>query len=200
MTAYINGVADSFNDIISTSYTPFTKESALYDSASHSHWTENHIHSLERWFGKSADQSGNNWGAVEGLTLFRAISGDGAFGTDANDEAKVLGSTDTPVIVGKTRYDPHRMLVYDSSVTTPWVLRIIYGTGTMADAETALQYTDIMVVVSAAPGAGGDSSVFEIRMPKLAVGTQLWAKAKNATNNATIDFYIGIHEYADYHI
>jgi len=152
--------------------------------------TEHHLHNRERWFGKLGVQTGTDWGEEASLAPYRAISGNGVFGADPNDEALVLGTDDTPAIAGMTRFDAHRLLITAASNATDWVLRVIYGTGTMADAESAGQYSDVMVQ-EARKGAP-----IEIIMTRGTCGsTKVWVRAKNATNNATIDFFIGIHEY-----
>jgi len=151
---------------------------------------EKHLHNKERWVGISADQSGNDWALEAGLTPFRAISGDGAFGTDTNDEAKVIGTSDTPSTSGMSMFDLHRLEITASSNANDWVIRIIYGSGTMAAAETAGQYTDVMVQEAR------KGSPVDLIMPRRTCGTdKVWVKAKNATNNATIDFFAGFHEY-----
>lgn len=166
---------------------PASESGAIYDETE---IVERHLHNRERWFGKSGDQSGNDWAVEAGLTPFRAISGDGVFGADANDEAKVLGTDDTPAIAGMTKFDPHRLMVTAASNANDWVLRFIYGTGTMAEAESAGQYTDVMVQEAK---KGSPVDIMKIRCT---CGLfKLWVRAKNATNNATIDFFIGIHEY-----
>jgi len=152
-------------------------------------YAEEHVHSRERWFGISGDQAGTNWALADGLTVFQAASGDGDFGT----EIKVLGSTDTPAIAGKAYFDFHRIFVDDSSATSPYVLRFIYGTGTVEAAEAAGQYTDVYYKKESAAGRGAPA---DIRMPLLASTTKVWAKVKNATNLATLDFFFGLHEYA----
>lgn len=153
-----------------------------------------HFHGPERWFGKSADQSEDDW-AADTLTPFRAISGDGDYGADANDEAKVLGEDDTPVQAGRVYFDMHRVLVVGVSVNTEYKLRFIWGTGTMAAAITAGQYTEVLVKFDATNPQQSAGIPFDLRIRRLAAGTQVWCQAKNATDNATIDFYIGLHEY-----
>ena len=150
---------------------------------------EVHVHNRERWFGKSADQSGNDWGVEAGLTVYRAISGASAFGADANDEALLLGTADTPAVTGAIWYDAHRVMVSAVSVATDCVLRFIWGTGTMAAGESADQYSDVMITDAKKGGP------IPLIMERVVVGTKLWARVKCATNNATFDFFIGIHEY-----
>jgi hypothetical protein len=155
---------------------------------------EEHIHTRERWFGKSADQSGNDW-ALDGLTPYQAISGNNAYGSDADDEAKVLGTDDTPVITGMTVFDLHRVLVVHVSQDSVYKMRFVYGTGTMAAAISAGQTSEIMVKFDAANPQQSAGIPFEVKMPRLAVDTKVWCQAWNATDDATVDFFIGLHEY-----
>ena len=166
------------------------------------HEIEKHCHNYERWFGKSADQSGENpWAAslsATGMqTAFRAISGSAAFGADANDEAQVWGLNDTLSVGGatQTKLDIHDIFVTASSVTTMWYLRVVYGTGTLADAIAAGQYTEFPLVADASTG-GSIDIIVPILMPRITIGThKIWIQGKNATDNATIDFLIGAHGY-----
>ncbi len=151
---------------------------------------ERHIHNHERWFGLAAAPTGTHWGDLATLTPYQAISGAGVFGADANDEALVLGVDDTPAIAGNTMYDFHRLMITSASNATDWILRIIHGTGTMADAEAAGNYSDVMIQ-EARKGAP-----VELLCERTICGVdKLWIRAMNAMNNATIDFFAGIHEY-----
>lgn len=151
---------------------------------------EKHLHNRERWFGKLGSQTATDWGDPASLTPYRAISGNSDFGDDANDEALVIGIDDSPAISGMTRFDAHRLMIAAASHSNDWVLRIIYGTGTMAAAESANQYSDVMLT-EAKKGIP-----VELIMPRGTCGsTKIWLRAKSATNNATIDFFLGIHEY-----
>jgi hypothetical protein len=155
---------------------------------------ERHFHARERWFGKLGSQTATDW-ADDTLTPYRAISGDGAYGSDANDEAQVLGAADTPSIADKTHFDIHRIFITAVSVDTVYKLRIVYGTGTMADAVTAGQYSEAMVKFDRLNPQQSAGIPFDVMMPRCAVGTKVWVQAWNATNNATVDFFVGIHEY-----
>ncbi len=168
------------------------------------HEIEKHFHNVQRWYGKSADQSGvNPWAksiSDSGMVgSFQAISGNATFGADANDEALVWGVNDTiatpPNAVPYVKMDIHNMFITASSVTTLWYLRLVYGTGTMADAITAGQYSTFPIIADAAQG-GSIDIIVPIMMPRITIGTdKVWMQAKNATNNATIDFLIGVHGY-----
>lgn len=153
---------------------------------------EGHFHNRERWFGIATIPTATDWGEQASLSPYRVISGAGDFGSDANDEALVLGTDDTPAISGMTRFDAHRLEVTASSNAGDWVLRLIYGSGTMANAEAAGQYSDVMVQEAR------KGSPVEVIMPRGTCGvTQLWVKGKNANNNATLDFFVGVHEYLE---
>lgn len=154
---------------------------------------ERHLHNVERWRGKLAVQTATDW-AADNLLPFRAISGTNAYGADANDEALVLGTDDTPIITGSAYFDLHQVLVLAASSQTAYKLRVIYGTGTMAAAIAAFQFTEIMFIMDTSVQQQPHGPV-PIMMPRAAVGTKIWAQAWNATNNATIDFVVGLHEY-----
>ncbi len=153
---------------------------------------DQHFHNREYWFGKSADQSGNNWGTRASLTPYRAISGNNDFGQDADDEAKCIGSDDTPVRAGSTQFDFRRVQVVAVSSNTVYLFRIIHGTGTMAAAEAAGQYTEAPFFKESPPSKGSPLDLVQERIP---VSHKAWIRVKNATDNATIDFLSGIHEY-----
>jgi len=166
------------------------------------HEIEKHFHNSERWYGKSSDQSGVNPWALSVSTSgmpgsYRAISGTNTYGADANDEALVWGLNDVLSVGGvvQTKLDFHQIFVTASSVTTIWYVRIIYGSGTMADAITAGQFTDFPVIADAAQN-GSIDIIIPVMMPRITIGThQIWVQAKNATNNATLDFLVGVHGY-----
>jgi hypothetical protein len=158
------------------------------------HEIERHFHGRERWVGKAAVQTATDW-AADTLTPFQAISGANTYGAGANDEALVLGTDDTPIISGMVRYDLHRLMMVAASSDTIYKLRIVCGTGTMADAITAGQYSEICVMADAA-AAQVPHDAFEIMMPRGYCGvTKVWVQAWNATDNATIDFVVALHEY-----
>jgi len=157
---------------------------------------EGHIHRQSRTYGKSADQSGTNWATEDRLTTFQAISGNGVYGADANDEAKIFGTTDTPVITGQVKFDLAEAMIVSVSESTTYILRFVWGTGTMAAAITAGQYSTVTVLFDSANPQLSAGIPIAIGVKDLDVGTKVWCQAKNATDNATIDFYItGVHGY-----
>lgn len=155
---------------------------------------ERHLHNQEFWFGIASPQTATNWALRTGLAPFIATSGNDDFGTDPGDTAQVLGTGDTPVNVGSTYFDFHRFSIIDVSNATMFILRIIWGTAsqTADEAEAAGQYSE---TVAHQQTAAGQNKPVDIYFPRVAAGSQVWVKAKNATNNATIQFIVGIHEY-----
>lgn len=160
---------------------------------------EKHFHNKERWLCKANPQTATDW-AVEccaaGAVLpYVAISGSNNFGGDANDEALIFGTDDLLNIDGETKLDLHRIMVTDASSTTVYILRIVYGTGTMANAITAKQFTTVPVISDPAAG-GGYGNIIDVKMPRLNIGTdKIWIQIKNATDNATLSFICGFHGY-----
>lgn len=155
---------------------------------------EHHLHNYERWFGISADQSGDNWALETGLTPYIVTSGDAVFGV----AIKLLGPDDTPEQSGKTVFDLHRILVSDLSVNTIYYLRIIEDVDGDNDADIAEgkgYYTDTpAITVDTNTNRAGGFPV-DVLDKRLMDGLRAWAKVKNVTNNSTFSFYIGIHEY-----
>ena len=159
------------------------------------HEIEKHFHNKERSFGASADQSGNDWALAHSLTTFQAISGAGVFGADLNDEAKLWGTDDVSPVTGDTRFDIHKILVVTLSADTPYILRLVWGTGTMADAITAEQHSSFLVQNTVTGSKAGGSAV-PVLMPRLTYGThKIWMQAACATNNATADVLLSLHGY-----
>ena len=165
------------------------------------HEIEKHFHNRESWVGISGSQTGGDWSdSISDATMipvFVAISGDDTYGADANDEAWVIGTNDLPLITGMVKADIHEVFVTAASVQTIYWMRIVYGSGTMADAITAGQYSEYPIIADAAVG-GSVAAVARIMMPRITSGTdKIWIQAKSTTDNATLSFYIGLHEYTN---
>ena len=150
---------------------------------------EHHLHNRERWFGISADQSGNNWALRGTLNPFVLTSGAGVWGA----WAKILGPADTPAIPGMTKFDGHRVLVSDLGASTPFIIQVAQG----PDADVALaagHFTEFMVVAADAVVTRAGGLPVDIITRLVDVGTQVWARCKCATAD-TVSCFVGIHEY-----
>lgn len=126
-------------------------------------------------------------GTLERLTPYIVTSGNGVYG----NEVKVLGSADTPVFAGSTGINARQMTVINTSSASDYIIRIIFGTGTVAQAEAAGQFTNYQYSRS---GGAGSGAALDLIFPMLAPGTKMWVKCKCSVNLATISFFFGIHE------
>jgi hypothetical protein len=151
---------------------------------------ERHLHGREFWWG--ADGSPDTTTAIDANvdTPFVAVSGNDDWGTAIS----ILGDDDVPTVAGDTRIDVHRVLVTDTDHTTPYRMRIIYGTGTSGDAITAGQYSEFMFVTAGGPFPSGVP--VEVMMPRIPVD-RAWAQVWNVTNGSNVDFFWGVHGYAE---
>ena len=155
---------------------------------------EKHFHNREIWVGKLAVQTATEW-ADDTLSPYQAISGNNDYGSDANDEAQVLGTADTPITAGKVKFDFARIEVISLSSDTPYKLRIAWGTGTLAEALAANQCSEL-IVQNVVAGSKSNGAPVDVKMPRLNCGSdKVWIQAWNATDNATADFLVGVHEY-----
>ena len=156
---------------------------------------ERHIHNRARWWGKVGGADETNAIAAGVDNPFVAVSGANAYGA----AIPICGSADSPVPTGsgEVKFDFHKLLVTDlDSDTTPWLIRIIWGNGTSAAALGAEQYSEVMAMTNAVPGNRAGASPVEIIMPRIAVGSKVWAQVWNDTNLAEASFFWGCHGYA----
>lgn len=107
---------------------------------------------------------------------------------------ELLQAGDTPRRPGNLRFDVNRVFVTAVTSTEVFIVRLLYGTGTDAEAEAAGQYTDVpLMSTGAGTNSQGDpTSVIFKRVP---IGTKVWAQAKTITPFNTISIIFGISEY-----
>lgn len=153
---------------------------------------EQHLHSVERWRGAVAVPDETNACESNVARPFAATSGNDTWGA----AIPICGTADNPVLTGQTRFGMHRVLMTDlDNDTTPWKLRLIWGTGTSAAAISADQWSEIMVMTNAVPGNRAGAVPVEIRMPIIPVAYKIWAQAWNDTLNEVLSFFWGVHGY-----
>ena len=155
------------------------------------HEVERHFHSYERWLETAAVASGETHVAdVIG-------AGGGAFQLDAgNDDwgawVQVLGSSDTPVISGSVKFDLHRIEIDTEERAGTYFIQFAFG-ATGAAALSAGEYTETIYTGPAGAQTGGPVM---IQSRRITAGTKGWARTMfPGQNTATIDLYIGLHEY-----
>lgn len=154
--------------------------------------TEHHFHNTERWFGLRVPQTATLWGDTATLAPYQLTSGDNTWGA----WVQILGSGDTPTIAGRTLFDPHRLKFVAVSQNTAYRVQFAWGTGSAADALAAGQVTESPpIVLDSVNPQTAVSGAEDVKFGQLAIGTKVWARCWNATNSATIDFFLGEHEY-----
>ena len=151
---------------------------------------ERHLHSGGRWFGAAtvanlpthaADRIGVGVGA------FRIDAGDNDWGT----WVQIVGSTDTPVSVGKVYFDPHEIIIEDVERASTYFVQI--GRGATGDAAlTAGTYTELVYAATNTKSA----AVVTAQTGRAPAGSLLWARCVvPGVDTGWMDFYIGLHEY-----
>ena len=156
------------------------------------HEIEKHFHSYERWFEAAAVPDG------EDHVADAAGTGGGAFQIDAgNDDwgswVQILGADDTPAQTSMVKFDFHKLLITAAERNEIYVIQIGVG----ASGAAALSAEDYTEVVFKPINNQGDSGPVEVMMARAYSGSKVWARCIcPGQNTATIDFMIGLHEYA----
>lgn len=107
---------------------------------------------------------------------------------------QIIGTGDTPILAGKTHFDPQEISFSSASDNTPYRVQMAYGTGTSAEALGANQYTESIIVPGTAPGPASDGEGLDEKMLRLVAGTKIWMRCWNAAVE-TLDLFIHVHEY-----
>ncbi len=153
---------------------------------------DGHFHTEERWFGISADQSGDDWALRGTLNPFVATPGAGDWGA----WIKVLGPDDTPVQTGMTKFDPHRILVVDVDALTPYIIQMAHGLVDAATALSAGDFTEFMYLSSTDNPSKAGGGPIQMRCTRQDSGVMAWLRVKCASADA-FTFFLGIHEYLE---
>ena len=153
-----------------------------------------HMHADEKWFGDAAVSAAETHHAdrVNGVILpFTLAAGASAFNAAWT---QILGSDDTPVIVGNTHIDGSRLLVTATNDTAPFVIQFVTGESVGIAAKIGAEdFTEVMYIAAT---AAIEHSIDVLFTRAIAVGTKLWARCACVGQDAKlIDFYIGFHEH-----
>lgn len=160
-------------------------------TAYRAHETERHFHSYESWFETAASPSG------ETNVADRIGDGSGVFQIDAGNNdwgswVQVLGSADTPARAGNTKFDLHRLEISATERNEVYFVQVAFGDSGAA----GLAAGDYTEAVFKAASNQVDSGPVIIQDRRKDVGTKAWARCKcPGQNTATLDFYLGLHEY-----
>ena len=189
MTDYLNGVANDDAQKIDSKATDGllgVSNSLSY----HVHEIEKHVHSSGSWFGEAATPTGTHFADRIGPAIdpFQLDAGNETWGA----WVQIFGPDDTPARAGQAYFDPHRMQIPDAEEETTYFIQ--FGRGASgAAALSAGTYTELVIGVDATKKFKGITDIQTGRAP---VGSLLWGRCLAVgKNTATIDFYIGIHEY-----
>lgn len=156
------------------------------------HEIEKHLHNWESWFGLAASPTADHKADRVGSAT------DEPFQIDAGNDAwgswvQLLGADDTPARTAMAYYDVHRIQFIAAERDETYFLQLGVG-ATGAAALSAGTYTE--VVFKPASNLIDAGPVY-VLMSRAAAGSLLWARCFcRDQNTATLDFYIGIHEYA----
>lgn len=156
---------------------------------------ERHLHNNEKWFGAAAVPSGETHVADRmsgGISPFQLVAGNDTFG----DWVQLLGSSDTPVETGETKYDLHRFMITTTNSTRPFNIQIVSGES--ADIAAKISAEDFTEFPYIAPTNNNDSGISDVIDKRDNAGEKLWARCVDIGGNGTnINFYIGLHEYPE---
>jgi hypothetical protein len=157
------------------------------------HELERHNHSWERWFAKAAIPSGETHVAdriSDSQTPFVLDGGNNTWGA----WVQILGSEDLPVMAGRVKFDPHKIVVVDMErVDTIHLLQVAFGE-TAAAALTSGDYTEL--VFKSPAGLPIDAVPIRLQTRRKDVDTKVWARVwAVGQTSGTIDFFYGLHEY-----
>lgn len=150
---------------------------------------KHHIHNRERWLGAAAVPIGETHVAdTDSMIGFQMDAGNDDWGT----WVQLMGSDDTPVILGMTMIDMHRVMITDVE-RKKVITRIQFAGGASGAAGLAAgDYTELLVT----PDNDGKQDPYEIKMERFAVGSKGWARCwVKGMDTGTIDLFIGVHEY-----
>lgn len=154
---------------------------------------EHHLHNFEKWFGLAAVPAAETHRAdrMDGaIAAFQLVAGNNDFGS----WVQIIGSSDTPVVSGKTKFDIHRVLVTTTNSTRPFIIQMIFGES--ADFAAKLLVEDFNEFPYISATNSNDSGITEIIDKRCNTGRKVWMRCADVGGNGTtLDFYLGIHEY-----
>lgn len=151
---------------------------------------EEHLHGTDRWYGIKVPQTDTSWADATSMTAFQATSGNNTWGP----ALKVFGSADTLENPSFTYGDFGEILPVSNSSATVYRIRFIWGSSDNLTAINAGQWTEAMFIRS---NADNNRKIMQIRSPRIPVTDKIWCQIWNASNNATLDFYISAHGYIE---
>jgi hypothetical protein len=152
---------------------------------------EQNLLSNVRWFEAATVPAG------ETHIADRLGVGAGAFQADADNDdwgawVQILGSDDTPLLVGGTFFAVYQIMIEAAERASTYFLQMSYGA--TGDAGLAADhYTEIIYGITPVIDVGN----ILMQSDRVPSGTKFWMRTKcPGQNTGTIDFYFSIHEFA----
>lgn len=149
-----------------------------------------HVHNRDRYYGVHGTPSGI-------VTAGDSTSGDPYVPDAGNDDwgswLLLLGTGDTPVISGRTRINPHEILITATErATAIHRIQIAWDATSATLALAADEYTEVMFKPS---GAAFTSTPISVRSDEIDVGFTVWVRVWSlGQNTGTINMWLGVHE------
>jgi hypothetical protein len=156
------------------------------------------IHYRVAWYGKLNPQTATQWATITTLNPYVVTSGNDTW-SDPGEEAQLFGTADelvelgTGLVAGSFNW----LCTIANSSTTVYKLRLVWGTGTLLASIALGQWSENMYFKSVA----GVQIPRHIECPIIpfydAAGLpmKVWMQCWNATDNATLNFFISAHGY-----
>ncbi len=170
---------------------PASESGNAATAAENAELVEEHIHTRARFLGARPGWDGTNQvnaASNDSLTPFQIDAGNDTWG----GSYCILGTGDTPVIAGKTKWDFRLITITQAERATLYRIRFAWG-ASYAAAIAAGDFTEWEFI----PLSGAqDSGPIEIEIIRRPAGTKLFcATWCLGQNTGTISFTIGLHEY-----
>jgi hypothetical protein len=151
--------------------------------------TQSGLYYRQFWWGSVAVPDETNAIDSNVNRACQVVSGDNAYGT----AVPICGTDDDPCpTLTQVSFDIDAVLPVTSSEITPWKFRVIWGSGTSADAITAGQYSETMVFPNLVVGLPSGNS-FTLNTLLIPTGYKVWMQGWCAVNLATADFFWACH-------
>ncbi len=156
---------------------------------------ERHFHAHERLIAKHQAPTGTvkaDTSATAFYTWDFTAAGDSTFGT----ALQILGSDDTPIIAGMTKYDFGKVMITVVNSNTLYKMRIYCG-ATVGVAEATGEITDIWFRGDDTNPQQAHPVEIELKMKRHDAGSLIWVAIANATGAQTASAVFAIHEYPE---
>ena len=156
------------------------------------HEIEKHLHSSGSWFGKAATATATHFADRIGPAIdpFQLDAGNETWG----DWVQILGADDTPARADQLFFDPHQVIISSVEKAGAYFIQMARGASGTAGFDAG-NYTEFVYMADGTGMRG--SGITDVQTGRAPAGSLLWARTLLiGENTGTIDFYMGVHEYA----